>query len=208
MRDYYKLFLLFLIGAFLGDIIETVFCRITEGVWMSRSSVVWGPFSIVWGLGAVVVTLLMYKYRDCSYQFLFTIGALLGGVYEYICSIFTELAFGIVFWDYSHIPFNLNGRINLLFCFFWGAVSVIWLKLLYPSLSNLIEKIPAHYGKSTTWIFAAFMLVNIVISGMALMRYDQRSRGIEAGNVLQLTIDTRFNDTRMRQIYPNALKVK
>ena len=42
--------LLFFVGAFLGDITETIFCRITAGVWMSRSSVIWGPLSIVWGL--------------------------------------------------------------------------------------------------------------------------------------------------------------
>ena len=28
--------------AFLGDVVETIFCRITAGVWMSRSSLVWG----------------------------------------------------------------------------------------------------------------------------------------------------------------------
>ncbi len=48
---FYKIVLLFFVGAFLGDITETIFCRITAGVWMSRSSVVWGPFSIVWGTG-------------------------------------------------------------------------------------------------------------------------------------------------------------
>lgn len=50
----YKLVWLFLIGAFLGDIVETLFCFITDGVWMSRSSVVYGPFSFVWGIAAVV----------------------------------------------------------------------------------------------------------------------------------------------------------
>ena len=37
---------LFVVGAFLGDVVETLFCRITAGVWMSRSSLVWGPFSV------------------------------------------------------------------------------------------------------------------------------------------------------------------
>lgn len=32
------------------------FCRLTAGVWMSRSSVVWGPFSIVWGLAIAIAT--------------------------------------------------------------------------------------------------------------------------------------------------------
>ena len=43
-----------LIGALAGDIVETIFCRVTSGIWMSRSSLVWGPFSVVWGLAAVV----------------------------------------------------------------------------------------------------------------------------------------------------------
>ena len=43
---FYKVFLLFSIGSLLGDIIETIFCRLKMGVWMSRSSLVWGPFSI------------------------------------------------------------------------------------------------------------------------------------------------------------------
>ena len=79
---FYKLACLFFLGAFLGDIIETIFCRVTAGVWMSRSSVVWGPFSIVWGLGAVLLTALLYKYRHKSDGYLFFVGTVAGGAYE------------------------------------------------------------------------------------------------------------------------------
>lgn len=47
--SFYKLVCLFFLGAFLGDITETIFCLATTGKLMSRSSVVYGPFSIVWG---------------------------------------------------------------------------------------------------------------------------------------------------------------
>ena len=50
---------LFVIGAFLGDVVETLFCRVTAGVWMSRSSLVWGPFSVVWGLALVMAAVLL-----------------------------------------------------------------------------------------------------------------------------------------------------
>ena len=90
---FYKIVMLFMIGAFLGDITETLFCRVTAGVWMSRSSVVWGPFSIVWGLAIALVTALLYKYKDKGDRFLFLTGTLLGGAYEYFCSVFTELVF-------------------------------------------------------------------------------------------------------------------
>ncbi len=116
---FYKVFLLFFIGSLLGDIIETIFCRLKMGVWMSRSSLVWGPFSIVWGFAFAGVTLLLYRYKDCSESFLFLMGTFLGGAYEYLCSVLSEIVFGKVFWDYSKMPFNLNGRINLLYCFFW-----------------------------------------------------------------------------------------
>ena len=203
--SFYKIVLLFFCGAFLGDLTETVFCRITAGVWMSRSSVVWGPFSIVWGLAIALVTALLYKYKDRSDSFLFGMGTFLGGAYEYLCSVFTELVFGKVFWDYSEIPFNLGGRINLLYCFFWGIAAVVWFKLLYPRLSDWIEKIPMKPGKIITWALILFMCCNIVMSCMALIRYDARGKGVSAENTLEEWIDEHYDDARMQRIYPNAI---
>lgn len=203
--SFYKIILLFIIGAFLGDIVETIFCRITAGVWMSRSSVVWGPFSIVWGLAIALVTALLYRYKDRSNTFLFGMGTFLGGAYEYLCSVFTELVFGKVFWDYSDIPFNLGGRINLLYCFFWGFAAVIWFKLLYPRLSDWIEKLPMKPGKIITWVLIVFMCCNIVMSCMALIRYDARGKGTAPENTLEEWLDEHYDDARMQRIYPNAI---
>lgn len=205
--SFYKIVLLFFIGAFLGDITETIFCRLTAGVWMSRSSVVWGDFSIVWGLAIAIVTAMLYKYKDKSEGFLFWTGTLLGGAYEYLCSVFTEIVFGKVFWDYSGIPFNLGGRINLLYCFFWGIAAVVWFKLFYPRISRLIEKIPAKPGKMLTWFFILFMCCNITLTCMALIRYDERSRGIAAEEAWQGWMDERYDDAKMEKIYPNAKNV-
>lgn len=205
---FYKVVLLFFVGAFLGDITETIFCRITAGVWMSRSSVVWGPFSIVWGLAIALVTAMLYKYRNRSDRFLFLTGTFLGGAYEYFCSVFTEMAFGTVFWDYSEIPFNLGGRINLLYCFFWGIAAVVWFKCCYPFISNLIEKLPVIFGKLFTWALVVFMCCNITVSCMALLRYGQRQEGALAESGWQVWIDGHFDDARMERIYPNAVMVE
>lgn len=201
---FYKLVMLFIVGAFLGDITETIFCRITAGYWMSRSSVVWGPFSIVWGLAIAAATALLYRYRNRSDGFLFFAGTFLGGAYEYLCSVFTEIVFGTVFWDYSKIPFNLGGRINLLYCFFWGIAAVIWLKILYPFISGWIEKIPMRIGKILTWVLLIFMIVNMAVSALALARMDARASGIPAENVLEEWLDSSYNDDVMNRIYPNA----
>lgn len=205
--DFYKVVMLFFIGAILGELTETIFCRITVGIWMSRSSVVWGPFSIVWGLAIAAVTAMLYKYKDRPVFFLFWVGTFLGGAYEYLCSVFTELLFGTVFWDYSWMPFNLGGRINLLYCFFWGFAAIAWFKKLYPVLSMLIEKIPVRFGKIIIWVLLVFMSVNVSVSCLALIRYNQRKDGITATESWQETMDESFDDTRMEQIYPNAKKI-
>lgn len=206
--SFYKLVCLFFLGAFLGDITETIFCLATTGKLMSRSSVVYGPFSIVWGLGCVLLTAILYQYRNRSDSYIFIFGTVLGGAYEYICSVFTELVFSTVFWDYSDIPFNLGGRINLLYCFFWGIAAVIWLKILYPRLSALIEKIPKKAGVSITWLMILFMVFNMIMSGLALNRYTERHSNISsAENAVTRFLDKHFTDERMEHIYPNAILV-
>lgn len=207
--SFYKLVCLFFIGAFLGDITETIFCLATTGVLMSRSSVVYGPFSIVWGLGCALLTLFLYRYRSKSDGYIFAAGTLLGGVYEYVCSVFTELAFGTVFWDYSDFAFNLGGRINLLYCFFWGIAAVVWLKLIYPLLSNLIEKLPPRTGRILCNCMIVFMILNMLLSSLALARYSERVSAPgwnETENALERFLDRHFTDERMERIYPN-LKV-
>ena len=203
-----KLVWLFFVGCLLGDITETIFCRITAGVWMSRSSLVWGPFSIVWGFAIAAVTDLLYKYKDRSDRFLFLMGTALGGAYEYLCSVLSEMVFGTVFWDYSEIPFNLGGRINLLYCFFWGFAAVAWFKIFYPVISGWIEKLPICAGRILTWVIVVFMCCNMAVSTMALIRSNERSQGIPATQSWQQTMDERFPDERMEKIYPNAIKVE
>ena len=206
--SFYKLVSLFFVGAFLGDIVETIFCLITSGVLMSRSSVVYGPFSIVWGLACGLLTLILYKYREKSDSFIFLFGTVLGGAYEYICSVFTELVFGTVFWDYSDFAFNLGGRINLLYCFFWGIAAVIWMKAIYPILSRWIEKIPMHAGKIICNVMIVFMIINMLMSGIALGRYTERQTGDVKQSTVGSFFDNHFPDERMERIYPNAKVTK
>ena len=124
-KSVYKLCWIFVIGSVIGYIVETIFIYLTTGIWMNRSSLLYGPFSVVWGLGAVVLTLVLYGWNEKSDRYIFLGGLLIGGVYEYACSVFTEFFFGSVFWDYSGLPFNINGRVNLLYCSFWGLLALL-----------------------------------------------------------------------------------
>lgn len=198
---------LFVIGAFLGDLVETLFCRVTAGVWMSRSSLVWGPFSVVWGLALVLATVLLRQEQDRSDRYLFVFGTVMGGVYEYVCSAVTEQLFGTVFWDYSKFKFNLGGRINLLYCFFWGIAAVVWMRYGYPLVEKLMTRLRSHIRRWMTLLLAVFMAANLVTSALALARYDARTSGITPQNRAEQLLDERFDDARMERVYPNAKKV-
>ena len=204
-----ELIWLFTMGSLAGDIVETIFCRLSAGIWMSRSSLVWGPFSIVWGAALVVASSLLPRKKDGTPRTsseLFVMGTVMGGAYEYVCSALGELVFGVVFWDYSEIPFNLGGRINLLYCFFWGFAAVAWVKLCHPYLSRGIAWLRRRTGPWLALAVGLFMVVNMAVSGLALIRYDTRSDGIPAANSLDVFLDEHFPDERMQQVYPNAQK--
>ena len=199
---------LFVVGAFLGDVVETIFCRVTAGVWMSRSSLVWGPFSVVWGLALVLAAVLLRGSERKSESRIFWFGVILGGAYEYVCSAVTELLFGTVFWDYSGFKFNLGGRINLLYCFFWGIAAVAWIRYGYPLVAKGMNKLKTHIRPWMTAALAVFMAVNMGVSALALARYDARTSGVEAATPLAVFLDAHFDNARMERIYPNAKKVE
>ena len=113
------------------------------------------------------------------------------------------MAFGSRSWDYSDMPFNLNGRICLLYSVFWGLLGVLWIKSIYPRMSKWILKIPNRAGKIITWVLLAFFVVNASVSLIACLRWSQRVDGIEATNRFWECIDTRFPNERMERIYAN-----
>ena len=199
---------LFVVGAFLGDVVETIFCRVTAGVWMSRSSLVWGPFSVVWGLALVLAAVLLRGSERKSESRIFWFGVILGGAYEYVCSAVTELLFGTVFWDYRGFKFNLGGRINLLYCFFWGIAAVAWIRYGYPLVAKGMNKLKTHIRPWMTAALAVFMAVNMGVSALAMARYDARTSGVEAATPLAVFLDAHFDNARMERIYPNAKKVE
>ena len=199
---------LFVVGAFLGDLVETVFCRLTAGVWMSRSSLVWGPFSVVWGLALALTTVLLRQNQDKSDRYLFVFGTVMGGVYEYVCSAVTELLFGTVFWDYSKMPLNIGGRTNVLYCIFWGLLAVAWIKVLYPPMSKGIEKIPALLGKVITWVIIFFLACDGLLTAAAMLRYTDRQNNPEPKNVAEAFLDDAYDDDWMEHHWPNMVVTK
>ncbi len=198
-----KIVWVFLISALVGDLIETLYCGLMDGKWMSRSSVVFGPFSFVWGLGAVVLTVSLMRLKDKNDRWVLLAGALLGGAFEYMCSVFTEIVFGKVFWDYSWMPLNIGGRTNVLFMFFWGILGLVWVKIAYPPLDRFIEKFPPAAAKVATWLIIVLMSFNALFTVVVMLRYNTRAERPQPANVLEQFIDETYGDDFVENRWKN-----
>jgi uncharacterized membrane protein len=206
--NFYKMFWVFFICCFLGVVIETIFCFFVTGHWEQRTGLVWGPFNLIYGFGAVILTLILHPFIGKKDRWIFLGGAIIGGAFEYFCSWIQQKILGTVSWDYSSMPFNLDGRINLLFCLFWGALALVWVKDLFPIMSGFIERhLPKSWGLPLTWVLVVFMAANSLVSGMAVLRESQRYDGIPATAEWQRLMDEWYPDSTLDKIYPSMQRV-
>lgn len=203
--SFNKLFIVFVAGSVLGVIIESLWCIFRYGVLESRKGLIWGPFNPVYGIGAVLLTIFLYKYRNRSAIYSFLGSMLIGSVLEYSLSFLQELFLGSVSWDYSALPFNLNGRICLLYSIFWGIIGVMWIKLIYPMISRITLNIPKEIGDNLVLILLIFMIINSLASISAVHRWSERIDNVKAENALDMVLDKYYPDERLEKIYPNMV---
>ena len=157
----------------------------------------------VYGGGACMLTVALYKLYKLSDTLVFIIGAVIGAFFEYICSWAQETFLGTVSWDYSDMPLNIGGRTCLLYALFWGFLSLIWLRYIYPFVSKQIEKIPKKQGSIAITVLVVFMIVDAIVTVSAVYRWNQRVSGVPANNSFAEYIDKTFDDDRMEFLFPH-----
>lgn len=200
---FYKLFWVFFIGCFAGVVIEVLWCIIKNGHYESRVGLIYGPFNLVYGLGALALTACLYNYRNRNKINAFIGGFIVGSVIEYFCSWFQEIVFGSTSWDYSDFPFNVNGRICLLYSVFWGFLGIVWIKQIYPLMAKWILKIPNKVGKPLTWVLVVFMVFNSIATGLTVLRWTERVNEEPPSNIIEEYIDEHYPNERMEKIFAN-----
>ena len=147
-----ELFWQFLIYSFLGFLLEVVFARITRSNKRDRKCMILSPLCPVYGLGALAIVHLPMVVQNRP-LLLFLLGALAATVVEYSMDWFYETALGVRFWDYSTLPWNLNGRVSLLFSGFWGLLSLTLVTWIHPLVERLISVIPPNWAIPVLLLF-------------------------------------------------------
>lgn len=201
-----KLFWLFMIGCVFGCVFEMVNHFINYGDWVSRRGLIYGPLNPVYGLGVVFFVIFLSKINNPF--LLFIGGMLLGGGCEYLCSWVQENMFGTISWNYSHQLFNIGGRTSLKLMLVWGLLALLFMKGIYPFLSNLIEKMPVKTSNILTVILIVFMIADITISACACLRQSERSKGERPSNQVEVFLDKHYPDKRLDKIFENSVRTQ
>ena len=199
--DFFNLFWTFIVGSVVGLIVEIIFHMVVvePGVYQDRAGLLWGPFSPIYGVGAVLMTIALNRFKDRNIVFIFVVCTIIGGGFEYFVSWFMEVAFGASAWDYSDqfLGDIFGGRTCLLFASMFGFLGTVWIKLLLPVFLRLFNLIPWQWRYSVTLVCASLMLVNCVMTLQALDNWGARKAGhVPAPGIEQFYAEN-FNDDVM-----------
>lgn len=187
--NFFNLFWVFVVCCLLGLIIETIYHMVVvePGVYQDRAGLLFGPFSPIYGFGALLMTVALNRFYKANPIIIFVVSAIIGGLFEAATAWFMQVGFGATAWDYSGstifglfpdpIAVIFGGRTSTLFMCMWGALGFVWIKLCLPRLLKLINLIPWKLRYSLTTLCALLMLVNGIMTLQALDCWYERLSG-------------------------------
>lgn len=205
-RSFPTLLGLFITFSLLGFIMEGAWHFVRTGTWGFRVATLWGPFCIIYGIGAVVMYLLALHVEGKRPLKQFIIFAIAGSTVEYLSSLFQEAAFGTVSWDYSHHAINLGGRISLRMTLLWGLLGMALMYLLLPVSLRFLNRLQIGNRPLLCRLVAVFMAANLLWTGAALLRWQERvTRTTPPSNAVEAWMDHHWPDERMQERFPNMV---
>ena len=175
--SFYNLFWIFVICSVAGLVGETIVSFFRDGHWESRAGLVIGPFSPIYGMGAVLITVALNRLEERKAIVLFVVAGVVGAAFEYFAGWFWESAFGIVAWSYESQPFNIHGHTSLLMACVWGAIGLVWMKALLPQVMKLVDLIPLRARVPLTLAFTVVLLVDAILTVICMNCWYLRKLG-------------------------------
>lgn len=159
----------FWIYSFGGYLLERAFAAATRAERRERKCFLLLPLCPVYGLGMLAVLALPESWRQGPW--LVPAGAAAATAVEYAVHWAYETFLGVEFWDYSHLPGSVRGRICLPFTLAWGVLTALAVRYVHPLVAALAAAIPA-------WGTLVFALV-FAIDAVCTARFLQVTHNVE-----------------------------
>lgn len=200
-----KIFFFFIIGCIIGAYYEEIGFILRHGYWEPRRGLMYGPFSPVYGISLAFAVIVFGKRTNMKWYTTYIYSALFGGLFEYVLSWVQQILFHSRSWNYDGYFLSIGGRTTVVFMAIWGLMGLIFLKLIYPYVSKLIEKIPYKIGEILYKILLVFMILDILISVGATLRQVERRKGHKPATIIGEVFDKVYPDSVIEKIYANSV---
>jgi len=174
----YIYFIYFFIYSILGWMTEMIYCRICQGKWINRGFF-YGPYCPIYGFGGLLIILLLSPFSSFP-LFLFILSALVITLVEYSTSYIMEKMFAAKWWDYSHLPFNLNGRICLLNTFEFTILALVIVYVVQPYVESFVKMLPYEIVFSTFYISLLVLIIDFIFSLNNVLNFKAKLEYIQS----------------------------
>lgn len=154
--------LFFFSCAIIGFIWE-MFLNLIMGGYIVKKGTMHGPWIPIYGYGAVIIIVLLKKYRDKPWR-LFILSFLLCGIIEYFTAVYLEIVYHMKWWDYSGYFLNIQGKVCLEGLLIFGIAGVALTYVLAPLLDNIFSKINIKRKRLFVIILVILYFVDLSIS--------------------------------------------
>lgn len=180
--EFYRIFYFFFIYCFFGWIWESCYVSVKTRHPVNRGFLN-GPVIPIYGTAATAIFLTFYNPAMIGlvehtglreYVTIFTVGMLVASLLEFVTSYVMEKLFHAKWWDYSDIPLNLQGRVCLPVSIFWGALSVVLVKVLHPLVGGWIDRIPRMAGEVAGYVISVLFLADLVLTVVTTVQLDKK----------------------------------
>lgn len=154
---------MFFMYSMIGWVCEEVFCRALDGYWENRGFL-YGPYLPIYGVGAVMMSLLLRRFRDRPVQ-LFLMAGLLSSILEYISGWVMETIWGRSWWDYSQAFLNIDGRVCLRGAVLFAIAGLLLVYLIEPVAKRFITGYMAtRQGQILFFAFGIIFMVDLILT--------------------------------------------
>ena len=183
--DIRIVFLLFIIYAFIGWVIEVIDAYIKTGKFVNRGFLI-GPYCPVYGIGCTLMIILLSKYLD-DIVVLFFMCIVTFSILEYMTSFAMEKLFKARWWDYSNKRFNINGRICLETMIPFGLGGVFIMYVVNPVIMYVLTSMPDILLTIFSIVIGILYTLDLCVSVKVISNLKMTARNIKKDSTIEIT---------------------
>lgn len=180
-----KLFLCFIFFSFVGWYLEVLYGFYELKKFVNRGFLI-GPLCPIYGVGCVLMYLLLYGYKDDPIV-LFIMSIVLFSILEYAVSYLLEKIFKVRWWDYDNMKYNINGRICLEMIIPFGILGLLVVYFVFPSVFNVIDRLNDNIIYISTCVLSILFLVDEIISISLVSKFKKTALKTKKDSTEEIT---------------------